>query len=119
MQLPYSTRAPWWARALAAPAAMLRTLALGVAGLFMMAFTLVAALVGAAMVVVLALVARRRLRQAGVRFNWPERMPGGGSGFAGSTGTAAWRGRGEPHGGEVIEAEVREIRDPAPRQGGQ
>ena len=112
MQLPHSARASWWERALAAPAALLRTLALGVAGLFMMVFTLLAALAGAVVVVVLALVARRRLRQAGVRFNWPGRMPGGPAG-------APWSRRGAPQGGEVIDAEVREIRDPAPRQGGQ
>ena len=116
MQLPYSARAPWWGRALAAPAALLRTLALGVAGLFMMAFTLMAALVGAAVVVVLALVARRRLRRAGVRFNWPGRMPGR---FADAAGTAPWPRRGAAQGGEVIDAEVREIRDTSPQRHGQ
>lgn len=112
MQLPHSARAPWWARALAAPAALLRTLALGVAGLFMMAFTLMAALVGAVVVVVLALVARHRLRRAGVRFNWPGRMPSGPAG-------APWAQRGAAQGGEVIDAEVREIRDTSPQRQGQ
>jgi hypothetical protein len=105
MQLHDSARAPWWARALAAPAALLRTLALGLVGLFVMAFTLLAGLVGAGVLLVLALVARRKLRREGVRFTWPGRMPR-------RPGPASWPGRGAVQGrGEVLEAEVREVRD--------
>jgi hypothetical protein len=94
-----STPASGIGRAFAALAALFRTLALGLLGLLAMAFALLAGLAGAAVLLVLALVARRRLRRAGIRFAWRGRMA------PGRSAPPPWAGR-----GEVIDAEVREIR---------
>lgn len=107
MQLPYSARpASGPARLVETLATLLRRLALGVAALFVMAFTLLAGLVVAGALLVLALVARRRLRRGDLRFNWAR----GADGFPGAA--APWRrGQGAGGRGEVVDAEVREIRD--------
>ena len=68
---------------------------------------IVAGLLAAGALLVVALVARRRLRRGDLRFQWARR------GAAGYPGTAApWRGGPASRSrGEVVDAEVREIRD--------
>jgi hypothetical protein len=109
MYLPHS------ARAASAPARLLQTLAgalrglvLGLAGLLFMAFTLLAGLVAAGVLLVVALVARRRLERSGLRFAWQSLRAAARRGA--STQSQSWRGGGG-HGGEIVDAEVREIRD--------
>ncbi|WP_157269457.1 hypothetical protein [Azohydromonas aeria] len=107
MHLPHSARRTEGpARLLDTLATLLRRLALGVAALFLMAFTLLAGLVAAGVLLVVALVARRRLRRGDLRFHWARR----GAGYPGTS--APWGGGRAGHGrGEVVDAEVREIRD--------
>lgn len=108
MHLPYSTRAS------SAPARLLFTLAnavrglvLGFVGLLVLAFTLLAGMVTAGVLLVVALVARRRLQRGAVRFAWPGRMDARPSAAA----TPFRHGRGSAGAGEIVDAEVREIRD--------
>jgi hypothetical protein len=97
---------PHSARAASVPVRLLQTLAgalrglvLGLAGLLFMAFTLLAGLV-------VALVARRRLERGGLRFAWQSRMAAARRG----AGAQPWPGGGGGR-GEIVDAEVREIRD--------
>ncbi len=108
MHLPYSTRAS------SGPARLLQTLAnaarglvLGFVGLMVLAFTLLAGMVTAGVLLVVALMARRRLRRSAVRFAWPGRM----GGRPGAAATPFRHGRGSGGTGEIVDAEVREIRD--------
>jgi hypothetical protein len=108
MHLPYSTRAS------SAPARLLFTLAnavrglvLGFVGLLVLAFTLLAGMVTAGVLLVVALVARRRLQRGAVRFAWPGRMDA----QPGAAATPFRHGRGSAGAGEIVDAEVREIRD--------
>ena len=106
MHLPYSTRSS------SGPARLLQTLvnaargvALGLVGLLMLSFTLLAGLVTAGVLLVVALLARRRLQRGAVRFAWP----GGRMGTRpGAAAGPSHHGRGT---GEIVDAEVREIRD--------
>ena len=108
MHLPYSTRRS------SGPARLLQTLAnaarglvLGFVGLLVLAFTLLAGMVTAGVLLVVALVARRRLQRGAMRFAWHSRMgvrPGAATRPSG-------HGRGSGGAGEIVDAEVREIRD--------
>jgi hypothetical protein len=104
MQLPHSAPASGIGRTFAALGALFRTLALALMGLLAMGVALLAGVVGAIVLVAVALVARRRLRRGDIRFSWPGRM-------AGRPSPAPGPGRNVRGGGEIIEAEVREIRD--------
>ncbi|WP_298234711.1 hypothetical protein [uncultured Azohydromonas sp.] len=108
MHLPYSTRTS------SAPVRLLQTLVnaarglvLGFVGLLVLAFTLLAGMVTAGVLLVVALVARRRLQRSAMRFAWHSRM--------GARPGAATKPSGHGHvstgAGEIVDAEVREIRD--------
>ena len=108
MHLPDSTRP------VSAPVRLLHTLAsaarglvLGLVGLLVMAFTLLAGFVAAGALLVMALVARRRLQRGAMRFAWTSRM----GGRPGAAPGPFPQGRGAGRSGEIIDAEVREIRD--------
>lgn len=103
MHLPHSARGNPVERVLATMTTLLRRLAFGLVGLMVMAFTLLAGLAVAGVLLVAALVARRRLEHAGLRFAWPQRGV--------FRSTAAPRSRQPAAGtGDVVDVEVREIR---------
>jgi hypothetical protein len=107
MYLPHSARtASVPVRLLQTLAGALRGLVLGLAGLLFMAFTLLAGLVAAGVLLVVALVARRRLERGGLRFAWQSRMAAARRG----AGAQPWPGGGGGR-GDIVDAEVREIRD--------
>jgi hypothetical protein len=108
MHLPYSTRTS------SGPARLLQTLAnaarglvLGFVGLLVLAFTLLAGMVTAGVLLVVALVARRRLQRGAMRFAWHSRM----GARPGDAARPSRHGRGSGGAGEIVDAEVREIRD--------
>ncbi|NML18325.1 hypothetical protein [Azohydromonas caseinilytica] len=103
MHLPHSARGTTVERVLATVAAALRRVAFGLVGLAAMVFTLLAGLAAAGVLLVVALVARRRLERGGLRFAWPQR-----GGFRPAGGSRP--GRAASGAGEVVDVEVREIR---------
>ena len=102
MHLPHSARGNTVERALATMAAALRRVAFGLAGLLVMAFTLLAGLVIGGALLVVALVARHRLQRS-LRFAWQRAGT-----FRPATATPR-SSRAAPGAGEVVDVEVREI----------